>query len=174
MRLPTIAAGLALALLMPVQASAQTEMETGTSEQGPLDRRANDVVGWLRGEIVPQDLFTAQFLAQIPAETLAQMNSQLASQFGAVLGVESLERQGPLRARIAIRFERAIGSGTMVLADAGEARIAGLQLSDFTPVISEGAESESDQSDAEAIAADLAALPGATAAWFGPLDGNRS
>ena len=171
MRLPTIAAGLALALLMPVQASAQTEMETGTSEQGPLDRRANDVVGWLRGEIVPQDLFTAQFLAQIPAETLAQMNSQLASQFGAVLGVESLERQGPLRARIAIRFERAIGSGTMVLADAGEARIAGLQLSDFTPVISEGAESDSDQSDAEAIAADLAALPGATAAWFGPLDG---
>ena len=115
MRLPTIAAGLALALLMPVQASAQTEMETGTSEQGPLDRRANDVVGWLRGEIVPQDLFTAQFLAQIPAETLAQMNSQLASQFGAVLGVGSVERQGPLRARIAIRFERAIGSGTMVL-----------------------------------------------------------
>ena len=98
MRLPTIAAGLALALLMPVQASAQTEMETGTSEQGPLDRRANDVVGWLRGEIVPQDLFTAQFLAQIPAETLAQMNSQLASQFGAVLGVGSVERQG-MRAR---------------------------------------------------------------------------
>ena len=171
MRLPTIAAGLALALLMPVQASAHSEMEASASEQGPLDRRANDVVGWLRGEIVPQDLFTAQFLAQIPAETLAQMNSQLASQFGAVLGVGSVERQGPLRARIAIRFERAIGSGTMVLADAGEARIAGLQLSDFTPVISEGAESDSDQSDAEAIAADLAALPGATAAWFGPLDG---
>ena len=171
MRLPMIAAGLALALLMPTQGSAQPEAETSTSEQGPLDRRAQDVVGWLRGEIAPEDLFTAQFLAQIPAETLAQMNSQLASQFGAVLGVESVERQGPLRARIAIRFERAIGSGTMVLADTGEARIAGLQLSDFTPVIGDGADSDGDQSSAEAIAADLAALPGATAAWFGPLDG---
>lgn len=171
MRLPTIAAGLGLALLMPTQGSAQPEAETSTSEQGPLDRRAQDVVGWLRGEIAPEDLFTAQFLAQIPAETLAQMNSQLASQFGAVLGVESVERQGPLRARIAIRFERAIGSGTMVLADTGEARIAGLQLSDFTPVIGDDADGDADQSSAEAIAADMAALPGATAAWFGPLDG---
>ena len=171
MRLPTIAVGLALALLMPAQGSAQTEAQTNASEQGPLDRRAQDVVGWLRGEIAPQDLFTAQFLAQIPAETLAQMNSQLDSQFGAVLGVESVERQGPLRARIAIRFERAIGSGTMVLADTGEARIAGLQLSDFTPVIGDDADGNTDQSSAEAIAADLAALPGATAAWFGPLDG---
>ena len=171
MRLPTIVAGLALALLMPAQGSAQTETQTNASEQGPLDRRAQDVVGWLRGEIAPQDLFTAQFLAQIPAETLAQMNSQLASQFGAVLGVESVERQGPLRARIAIRFERAIGSGTMVLADTDEARIAGLQLSDFTPVIGDDADGNTDQSSAEAIAADLAALPGATAAWFGPLDG---
>ena len=171
MRLPTIAAGLALALLMPAQGSAQPEAETSTSEQGPLDRRAKDVVGWLRGEIAPEDLFTAQFLAQIPAETLAQMNSQLASQFGAVLGVVSVERQGPLRARIAIRFERAVGSGTMVLADTGEARIAGLQLSDFAPVIGNGADGDTDQSSAEAIAADLAALPGATAAWFGPLDG---
>jgi len=166
-----IAAGLALALLMPAQGSAQTEAETGASEQDPLDRRAEDVVGWLRGEIAPEDLFTAQFLAQIPAETLAQMNSQLASQFGAMLGVESVERQGQLRARIAIRFERAIGSGTMVLADTGEARIAGLQLSDFAPVIGDSADGDADQSSAEAIAADLAALPGATAAWFGPLDG---
>ena len=171
MRLPTIAAGLALALLMPAQGSAQTEAETNASEQGPFDRRADDVVGWLRGEIAPEDLFTTQFLAQIPAETLAQMNSQLASQFGAVLGVVSVERQGPLRARIAIRFERAVGSGTMVLADTGEARIAGLQLSDFAPVIGNGADGDTDQSSAEAIAADLAALPGATAAWFGPLDG---
>jgi len=168
---PMIAAGLALALLMPAQGSAQTEAETGASEQDPLDRRAEDVVGWLRGEIAPEDLFTAQFLAQIPAETLAQMNSQLASQFGAMLGVESVERQGQLRARIAIRFERAIGSGTMVLADTGEARIAGLQLSDFAPVIGDSADGDADQSSAEAIAADLAALPGATAAWFGPLDG---
>lgn len=171
MRLPTIAAGLALALLMPAQGSAQPEAETGASEQGPLDRRAKDVLGWLRGEIAPEDLFTAQFLAQIPAETLAQMNSQLASQFGTVLGVESVERQGLLRARIAIRFERAIGSGTMVLADTGEARIAGLQLSDFTPVSGDDADGDADQSSAEAITADLAALPGATAAWFGPLDG---
>lgn len=171
MRLPIIAAGLALALTTPSVASAQTETEAVASEQGPLDRRASDVLDWLRGEIAPQDLFTAQFLAQVPAETLAQLNSQLASQFGAVLGVESVERQGPLRARIAIRFERAIGAGTMVLADAGEARIAGLQLSDFTPVIAADAEGDADQSGAEAIAADLAALPGAKAVWFGPLDG---
>ena len=167
MRLLALAVSLALAV--PAMAAAQDEATQQAAEVSSLDRRAEDVVRWLRGEMAPADLFTPQFLVQIPAETLGQMNSQLVGQFGDVVGVESVRPVGTLRATIAIRFERAIGSGTLVLADTGEARIAGLQLSDFTPIASDG--DEAGMSEAEAITADLAQLPGAVAAWFGPLDG---
>ena len=167
--LRAITAGLLLALSFPTVVHAQDEATQQAAEAGPLDRRAQDVVGWLRGDIAPADLFTAEFLSQIPAAALEQMNAQLESQFGAVVGVESVETVSPMQARIAIRFERAIGSGTMILADTGEARIAGLQLSDFAPIAGSGA--SADETGAEAIAADLADLPGVVAAWFGPLDG---
>ena len=168
MDIRAMAAGLALAVGLPSIVMAQDRGAQEGQEAGPLDRRAADVVGWLRGDIAPADLFTPQFLAQIPAETLAQMNAQLESQFGPVVGVESIDPVNALQARIAIRFERAIGSGTMVLADTGAARIAGLQLSDFAPIAEKG---EAASSGAEAIAADLAQLPGSAAVWFGPLDG---
>ena len=167
--LRAITAGIALVLSFPTVAHAQDELAQQAAETSPLDRRAQDVVGWLRGDIAPADLFTAEFLSQIPAAALEQMNAQIESQFGAVVGVESVETVSPMQARIAIRFERAIGSGTMILADTGEARIAGLQLSDFAPIAGSGA--SADATGADAIAADLADLPGVAAAWFGPLDG---
>ena len=73
---------------MAYPAHAQEE----SAEQSPLDARAADVVDLIRGEGDAADVFSDAFLAQVSAETFAQISQQLTAQLGPIVGVESSRR----------------------------------------------------------------------------------
>ncbi|AKH41565.1 hypothetical protein FHS61_002053 [Altererythrobacter atlanticus] len=127
-----------------------------------LDQRAEDIVAALNHEQDPADVFGLNFLSQVPPEQLDMLLGQLTSQFGTLLGVEFVEPIGSTGgARIALRFERAIGKGLFQLEPSGERKIAGFRLTEFQPV----------EDNAGKVSSDLQALPGSVSVYFAPLEG---
>jgi hypothetical protein len=163
--LPSIAAALAPALaltLSPSVVNAQDIPNVASAEATPLEKRAADIVRLIKGEAEPEEIFGDRFLKAVPASQMRQIGASLTSQFGAIEGVESVTPRGTYGADIALRFERAIGRGRMVLSPLGDNRIEGFVLNQFDPI----------GDSANKIKADLEALPGEVGAYFGPLDGS--
>ena len=133
-----------------------------TVEQSPLETRAADVVALIEGEGNAEDVFSDAFLAQVSAETFAQISQQLTAQLGPIVGVESVEPTGAYKAQITLRFESALAAGPMTLSATEPYKIEGLLLNDIRPVAT----------GKDSVSTDMDALPGSKAAWFGPLDGD--
>ena len=154
---------LILAVLCPVQgafAQVPVEARDPTSQQTMLDQRAADVVAVLRGELEAGEVFDQSFLMAVSPEMLAGMHDQLSAQFGAIQSVAQIEPRDSLSGTVTFRFEKATGSGPMILAPSPPHRIVGLQLAKFVPT----------DNNPAALKAELAALPGEVGVLFAPLD----
>lgn len=154
---------LILAVLCPAQgAFAQVPVETSdpTPQQTMLDQRAADVVAVLKGELEAGEVFDQSFLMAVSPEMLAGMHDQLSAQFGAIQSVAQIEPRDSLSGTVTFRFEKATGSGPMILAPSPPYRIVGLQLAKFVPT----------DNNPAALKAELAALPGEVGVLFSPLD----
>ena len=149
----------------PALAQVQTEVGTEASEeatlQARLEARANDVIAVINGDKPVGEVFAPAFLAQVSPEQFAQISQQMTSQFGAAIGVESVEPANANGATITLRFEKAVASGPMVLEAQAPFRVETLLLRDFQQI----------DDGPDKISADIQALSGSKAAWFGPLDG---
>lgn len=164
----TLAPTFALALA-PTSAFAQ---ESGTSspvvdpdqisqEEEALEQRAAQVFLLFKDRAKAEDVFTDQFLTSVSAPQLSVILGQIESQFGPVQDVQDVERTGPYRAKLTLRFENAFGAGPMVLNPKEPHKVEGLLLNEFTP-IGDGIEK---------IKEELEALPGEVGVYFGSLDG---
>ncbi|GAB4486320.1 MAG: serine hydrolase [Erythrobacter tepidarius] len=151
-----IVAGVPLAAQDPVPALADAPT--------PLEERSLQVVMMLNGEAVPEDVFSREFQAAIPAAQIKALSASLVAQFGAAVGVDHLSPRDGTRAVLHIRFERGLAKGSIAIAPAQDNRVSELL---FTSVDSLAVAGDTH----ERIAADLAALPGTVNAWFAPLDG---
>jgi beta-lactamase class A len=76
--------------------------------------------------------------------------------------VESIEPVNATSVTVTLRFERALASGPLTLEAEAPYKVDGLLLRDIVPI----------NDDAQSITADIEALSGVKAAWFGPLDGD--
>ena len=155
---------LILSALYPAQAaSAQAPAEASDPAARPqtiLDQRAADVVAVLRGELDAEEVFDQSFLMAVSPEMLAGMHDQLTAQFGAIQSVASLEPRDATSGTVTFRFERATGSGPIILAPSAPYRIVGLQLAQFVP----------NDNNPATLVSDLEALPGEVGVLFAPLD----
>ena len=143
-------------------AFAQTSEPAQLQQEDKLASRAADIVAMLNGEKPPEELISPEFLASVSAEQFAQFGEQLTAQFGPALGVESVEPTNANGARIMLRFEKALVGGPMTVDASPPHLVSGLLLNDITPLGDAGPDT---------ISADLDALGGMKAAWFGPLEG---
>lgn len=163
----TTFAVLALASLAAAPALAQApETEPQTEDlaaESKFEARAADIVALINGEKPVEDVIAERFLASVSAEQFIQIGNQLTAQFGRATGVEAIEPANANGARITLRFEKALVAGPMSLEPAAPYYVDGLLLNDITPI---GSNNASD------ISADIEALGGSAAAWFGPLDGD--
>lgn len=132
----------ALLVLFAVPAPAQ-----GTD---PLPREAARLVGLFNGTERPEALFSAEFLAQVPAAQVTAIASSLRGQLGRATGVEQVTPEGPGSARVVLGFERGTASLRMVLGGAASDRIVGLLITGTAPR----------GDNAAAVDSDFAALPG--------------
>ncbi len=141
-----LAPALSLALqVSPVHAQSAEDVER-------LEQRAEDIVSAMGGEAVYDEVFTDQFVEAVPAAQFTAIKGQIESQFGALIGVESVEAATPNGANIAIRFERGLASGQFTLESGEPFEVTGFLLTDVQPI----------GDSVEQLLADLAALPGET------------
>lgn len=154
---------LAFALLSEnVQAQiTETALTEESATMPPLEKRAEDVLAVLNQRADTQEVFAPTFLQAIPEPQLNQIAQQFTDQFGQALEVVEVETRSDTVAVVTVRMERAIGQLNLSIERAGESRINGLQLPEFTPV----------NDTVDQITADLLALEGEVSAYFGPLDG---
>lgn len=164
MLLALAAAGLVPAAAAAVQERAGPEAAASAT---PLERRAADVVRLLNAEAQPAEVFTRGFRSAIADAQIKALAASMVTQFGPALEVAQLAPREGTRASFAIRLERGMAVGQLAIAPGEAGRISELL---FTEVDSLALIGDSP----EAIAADLAALPGQVNAWFGPLDGGPS
>lgn len=130
-----------------------------------LEARADQVVALLNGKIEPGDLLSSGFRTAVPDAQIKTLSASWTAQFGPALAVNLLEPREGTRAKIEIRMERAIAKGTIGIDPAEDNRINNLLFTAIEPLEVAG-------DTAQAIAAEVAALPGTTNLWFGPVDGS--
>lgn len=158
----TVIAALALTLT-PITALAQDVAYSQDAQASSvLEKRAGDVISLFKDEIEAQDLFTQRFLAAVPETELNGLITSLTAQFGPVVDVVEVTPKSATEAKIVLRFDRALGTGTIVISPDAPNKIEGLLLRTFDPI----------DDTAEKIRAELEALPGDVSVYFGPIDGN--
>lgn len=147
----------------PPSAFAQ-EPPTAPASRSALETRADQVVQLLNGAVQPADIFSQGFRAAVADAQIRTLSANLTAQFGRAVEVSLLAPREGTRAALEIRFERGLAKGGIVIDPAEDNRISELR---FTSVDATAVAGDTPQ----AIAAELAALPGSVNAWFGPLDG---
>lgn len=157
-------AAAALAFASPVLAQpddpALPVLEEAVREYS-LDSRTADAVAVLQGERPAEEVFAPTFLSVVSAQQLAGLTAQMESRFGPLQDVESVTPTDEYSADIALRFEQAIGRGTIQLAPDGDHKVVGLLISSFDRI----------GDSVEEIVAELEALPGEVSVLYTPLDG---
>ncbi|GAA4643816.1 serine hydrolase [Pontixanthobacter gangjinensis] len=158
------ATALACLTLPAATLSAQTEsvaQQSGQEDASVLQARAEGVVAVLKGEANAAEVFAPSFLAEVPAERLRALASQLAGQFGTLQRLDSVTQAPDGSSIIAIRFENALAKGPISLGAAPGFLVQGLLINVVQTI----------DDSAEAIFTDLAALPGEVGVLFAPLEG---
>ena len=79
---------------------------TAVAASPALERRADDLVRLLNGEMAPDQLFTAAVLAQMPAQRVVALAAQIRSRRGRAIGVSRIEASSPNIGTVYIDFER--------------------------------------------------------------------
>ncbi|ANK13556.1 serine hydrolase [Erythrobacter neustonensis] len=159
--------GIALAagMLAPLPLAAQqTETAAPPAARSALAARADQVVALINGALQPEDIFTDAFRAAVADAQIRTLSANLTAQFGKAVEVSLLNPAEGTRAALEIRFERGLAKGGIAIDPAQEGRINELRFTSFDAVAVAG-------DTPAAILADLAALPGTTNAWFGPVGG---
>lgn len=137
---------------------------TAPAARTALKARADAVVGLLNGEVQPADIFTSSFRTEVTDAQIKALSTSLTTQFGRALGLNALYPHDGTRAALEIQLERGIAKGGIAVDLAEDSRINELRFTLVDAVALAG-------DTQEAIAAELAALPGSVNAWFGLLGG---
>jgi beta-lactamase class A len=153
-----------MALAVPPAALAQPAATESPAAQTALEARADQVVALLNAKIEPGEIFTDGFRAAVADEQIRTLSASFTAQFGRAVEVSLLNPRDGTRAALEIRFERGLAKGGIAISPGEDNRINELRFTSIDAVAVAG-------DTPEAIAADLAALPGTVNAWFGPLGG---
>ncbi len=129
------------------------------ADRQTLETRAREVVEVLSGRLAAVRVFAPDFLAQVPEAQLSELTAQLVGAYGPLAAAATVKPTSPLEGDMVLRFARAEAHAKLVLARDTGRLVTGLQIVQVTPL----------NDGADALAADLAALPGTANAWFAPL-----
>lgn len=117
-----------------------------------LRRQAERVVEMLRGELQPTELFAPAFLQEVPAAQVQAVTQQLLAQHGAVRGLARIEAISPTSGNVFVNMERATLRLALAIESQPPHRVIGLNVADV----------QVRGDTLEAVARDVAALPGET------------
>lgn len=129
--------------IKPVPVSAATI-------SSPLNNRIEQLNQLLKGQMEPEEFFTAGFLNAVPPAQFKQIVADVITEHGQPLKVVQIDREGAETANVKVEFEKSIATVKIAIEAATPYKVNGLLLSGFT------AKNDS----VEKIATDFAALSG--------------
>ncbi len=150
-RVPIGIAALALAQMVPAAHAHQAPTATPQT-QTAFDRRAAQLVDLLAGRIAYADYFAPTFQQAVPEAQFKSITANLIAQYGQPLAVEEANSTDGRAGTVELRFEKGVGTFALSVATDGEQRVNGLRVQSFAMA----------NDSFETVAAELAALPGAT------------
>lgn len=128
------------------------------NESAAIVGRIDDAVAVLRGRQRAEAVFDAVFLATVPPERLADLMRHLEAENGKLMAAEAVAADGS-SATFRLRFVRATASAHLTIAPQPPFKVSGLRIGAAVPI----------GDTFESIAADFAALPGASGAMVARL-----
>ena len=134
-----------------------------TTRATPLDRRADQLVAVLNGNVLLKDYFTASFLTAVPPAQVKAISASLLAQHGKALRVLKIDRRGSNSAVLTVEFERALGTIEITVEPSPPNKVAGLLATGF---VVKG-------DDIVKISSDFRALPGRAGYLVQRLDGGE-
>jgi hypothetical protein len=141
--------------------AAEPVVETRSAT--PLDRRADQLIALLNGNVPLEDYFTASFLTAVPPAQVKAISASLLAQYGRALRVMKIDRRGPNSAVLTVEFERALGTIEITVEPSAPNKVAGLLATGF---VVKG-------DDIVKISSDFRALPGRAGYLVQRLDGGE-
>lgn len=142
-----------LASLAAVAASVSVPaFAQNAQESAQLEQRGEDIVAAMRGDATYDEVFADVFVNAVSEMRFQGIKGQVESQFGALVGVETLDPVSANGATITIRFERGLASGSFTLEAAEPYEVTGFVLNDVRPI----------GDNVEQLLSDIKALPGDT------------
>ena len=148
--------------LLPLSTSAQTAAEQTAPATTAFERRTAQLPDVVAGNIAFDDYFAPMFRAEVPQSRFAEITRSLIAQYGRPLGVESAQSADGGSGTLKLRFEKGTATVRLDVGATADERVTGLLITGFTV----------DGDDFRHIAADLAALPGATGFLVAEIDGD--
>lgn len=125
-----------------------------------VEQRAREIVEVLQGEAIYTDVFDEAFTSNVSEEQFSAIFGPAESQYGPLVGLDSVEAASPTAANIAVRFERGVAWGVFNLAAEPPYRVAGILVNHVGPA----------DDSPKKLLADIQALPGATSILIARLD----
>ena len=156
----TALAALFIILSLPTAAVAQSP-ETAAPTTTAFEQRAAELVAMLDGKIAFADYFDPTFQAALPETQFRAMTASLIAQYGKPIAIEKAVSTDGRSGSLSLRFEKGVAAVLLDVGAAADARVIGLRLTGFEMA---------DDSFAK-VAAEIAALPGATGFLVAELDG---
>lgn len=154
-------AALLIAFLLPTAPVAAQSPEMHAATTTGFDRRADQLVDLLNGEVAFADYFDPTFQAALPEAQFQAMTASLIAQYGKPVAVEKAVSTDGRSGSLSLRFERGVAAVLLDVGASADARVIGLRLTGF----------EAADDSYGKVAAEIAALPGATGFLVAELDG---
>ncbi|WP_439567732.1 serine hydrolase [Sphingopyxis sp.] len=157
----TAVAALLIALSLPTATAAAQSPETAATTTTAFERRAVELVAMLDGKIAFADYFDPTFQAALPETQFRAMTASLIAQYGNPIAVEKPVSPDGRSGSLSLRFEKGVAAVLLDVGAGADGRVIGLRLTGFEAA---------DDSFAK-VAAEIAALPGATGFLVAELEG---
>ncbi|MBJ7440402.1 MAG: serine hydrolase [Sphingopyxis sp.] len=155
-------AALLMVLSPPMAAiAAQSPDTAAATTTTAFDRRAEQLVDMLNGEVAFADYFDPTFQAALPKAQFKAMTASLIAQYGKPIAVENATSNDGRSGSLSLRFEKGVGAVILDVGAGDDARVIGLRLTGF----------EMANDSFAKVAAEIASLPGATGFLVAELDG---
>ncbi len=152
---------LLIAFLLPKAPAAAQSPEMHAATTTGFDRRADQLVNLLNGEVAFADYFDPTFQAALPEAQFKAMTASLIAQYGKPILVEKAVSTDGGSGSLSLRFEKGVAAVLLDVGAGADARVIGLRLIGF----------EMADDNFAKVAGEIAALPGATGFLVAELDG---
>jgi beta-lactamase class A len=103
-----------------------------TTPQAPIDHVADQLIPLLKGNTKPEDYFSPEFLAAVPAAQVTAITQKLIADYGQPIEVTAVEKKDKRSAVLTVAYEKAVATFQIATGDgANMYRVDGLLATDF-------------------------------------------